>query len=133
MQRLGGYSVVFATLILSAAILTEGLWIVAALAVGGDRGGWLDYVIAAWCLMTLSLLVFWRLPILSIGTALFNLVVCVHTFYSAGHDFHDPQGLLYRHCIDLVIFGAAILGFAGRLRTSASVSSPRTKEADNGF
>ena len=115
MRLFRGKRVLFATIILSAAIGTEGLWILAALAVGGDRGGWLDYVIGAWCLMALALLGFWRLPVLSIGTALFNLVVCVRTFYATGQDFYDPAGLLYRHCIDLVILGAAIMGMTRKL------------------
>jgi hypothetical protein len=103
-----------ATIVLFAAIAIEGVWIVLALAVGGNSKGWLNYVILAWWLIALALLAFWRYPMASIAAALFNLVVCIRTFQSDGQDFHDIEGLLYRHCFDLVILGAAIVGFAFR-------------------
>jgi len=106
--------VISATVILALAIAIEGLWIMIALAVGGNRNGWLDFVIGAWWLMALALFLFWRLPIISVAAAAFNLIVCVRTFYAPGQDFHDPERLLYRHSIDLVILAATILGFHTR-------------------
>jgi hypothetical protein len=97
------------------AVALEGLWLLAALAVGGDSEGWLNYVIGARFSVALAVPLFWRRPPVAVVAAILNTTACVWTFYGPSFDFRHPGALFTRHSVDLIILAAAFLGYRATL------------------